>query len=395
MLIYLLKSGLCLGLLFLFYKILLERENMHHFKRFFLLYILPVSFLIPALIFTVNNDAFQDLFFFPLTSRNTTNFAIEKTVVLIEFSSVLLWIIYLFGLVIFSFRFGKNLVDIFIKIKKNEKITTSKYIYVLERRNINPHTFFNYIFLNKEEFNSGKIPYEVLLHEQAHARQKHSFDILFIEFFLVLFWFNPVIYLIKHSIKLNHEFLSDQAVLQQKVTISIYQNLLLTLSIKSNTPCMANAIDYSTLKKRFKIMKRHTSKKRILLLSLLSLFLTATLAIGFSKKKMVVKNTLPKTSNAFQQIKDTDSTKKKAKRGYITINNETHYYIIENNTTRYFTKFGEEVDKDGNKILQQKQEKQSGFIKINGKTHYYIIEGNKTRYFNQYGEKVDKNGEKI
>ncbi len=316
MLIYILKSGLCLGVLFLFYKVFLERENMHHFKRFFLLCIFPVSFLIPVLIFTVKNDAYQDLFFTSLISKNVTNFTIEKAMGFTEITPLVLWITYLIGVIIFGFRFGKNLAEIFVKIKKNEKITTSKYIYVLERRSINPHTFFNHIFINKEEFYSGKIPYEVLLHEQAHASQKHSFDIIFIEFFLMLFWFNPVIYMIKHSIKLNHEFLSDQAVLQQEVTISKYQNLLLMLSIKSNTPSVANAINYSTLKKRFKIMKTQTSKKRIILLGLLSLLATATLTIGFSKRKTVFKNTLSKTSDAFQQIKEADSTKKRVKKGY-------------------------------------------------------------------------------
>ena len=46
--IYLLKSIACLGILFAFYKLFLERENMHTLKRFYLIGILLASFTIPV-----------------------------------------------------------------------------------------------------------------------------------------------------------------------------------------------------------------------------------------------------------------------------------------------------------------------------------------------------------
>lgn len=35
MLVFLLKSTACLAIFLVFYKLLLERESIHHFKRFF------------------------------------------------------------------------------------------------------------------------------------------------------------------------------------------------------------------------------------------------------------------------------------------------------------------------------------------------------------------------
>ena len=50
-----------------------------------------------------------------------------------------------------------------------------------------PHTFFNFVFLNKNQFEAQKIPEDVILHEETHAKQKHSLDILLIELAQVVF----------------------------------------------------------------------------------------------------------------------------------------------------------------------------------------------------------------
>ncbi|HBY69604.1 MAG TPA: peptidase M56, partial [Flavobacteriaceae bacterium] len=85
----------------------------------------------------------------------------------------------------------------------------------------------------------NEIPEEVLLHEHAHAKQMHSVDILFIELLHVLFWFNPLFIFLKRSMKLNHEFLADRAVLKQGAETSVYQKLLLAYSSHAVTPQLA------------------------------------------------------------------------------------------------------------------------------------------------------------
>ena len=50
---FLLKSTLCLGLLFAIYFFFLEKEKMHHFNRFFLLFSLIFSFVIPFISFEI------------------------------------------------------------------------------------------------------------------------------------------------------------------------------------------------------------------------------------------------------------------------------------------------------------------------------------------------------
>lgn len=50
--LYLLKSTICLALLFTFYKIVLENSSIHRFKRFYLLGSIAAALLIPQITFT-------------------------------------------------------------------------------------------------------------------------------------------------------------------------------------------------------------------------------------------------------------------------------------------------------------------------------------------------------
>src|SRR5690606_15934892 len=140
------------------------------------------------------------------------------------------WTIYFIGVLLFTVKFIYNLNSILIIIKQNPKFKTKKSINVLLEELIVPHTFLSYIFLNKTHFETYQIPKEVLIHEEVHVTQKHSLDILFIETCQILLWFNPLIYMLKKTMKLNHEFLADREVINQGITLSTYQQILLAFS---------------------------------------------------------------------------------------------------------------------------------------------------------------------
>lgn len=268
---------------------------MHTFKRIYLLASLVTALLIPALVF---NEYVEVL---PTTYVTTQEYsisqattgpigipqALEKDALDIE---PILWTVYFIGVLFFGVKFLKNLIQIIQRIGSNPKQKWEQFIYVLLRDQLPPHTFLSYIFLNQPKFEAKEIPEEVLLHEQTHARQKHSYDILFVEFLQVVFWINPFIYFIKKAIKLNHEFLADEAVLNKNISKAHYQNTLLSYLSEDNkhhqSP-LVNPINYSSIKKRFTIMKRQTSKKAIVLRSILVLPLLAVLTYSFSETDII------------------------------------------------------------------------------------------------------------
>lgn len=295
MLDYILKSSACLLVLLLFYKLILERENMHQLKRFYLLFATVLGFTIPFITITTYVEptytlgTFQPPLLEPVFYPETTQPTEQNTI----FWSILLWSIYGIGVLLFLVKFMVNLTKLIVKIKTNPKLKSKNIINVLINNLEIPHTFLSYIFLNKTKFENNQIPEEVLLHEHTHATQKHSLDILFIELLQIVFWFNPIIYFLKKDIKLNHEYLADQAVLQQGTQINTYQHLLLAFSSTHGGNELTNAINYSSIKKRLTVMKTQTSSTKKWIKTLVVLPLLAILIFGFSKKEEVVKEVTP------------------------------------------------------------------------------------------------------
>ena len=293
MLVYILKSTACLAILLLFYKIFLEKENMHTFKRFYLIGSLILSLIIPLLVFVeyVTVPLQQEINILN-TFRSGEIVEVQNTnVPPLDLTSFILSIYYL-GVAFFGFKFLKNLAQIVKRIRTNPKERLKHHTKVLLQEKMPPHTFFKFIFLNKLKFKNNEIPNEVLVHEEAHVTQKHSLDVIFIELLQVVLWFNPLVLLFKKAIKLNHEFLADQEVLAKNIDAITYQNTLLSFSNadKQFQPALLNAINYSSIKKRLTIMKTETSRKSVLIRSLLLLPLLSLLFYGFSSKRIIEKS---------------------------------------------------------------------------------------------------------
>ena len=299
MFLFILKSSACLLLFYSFYKLVLEQESMHVFKRFYLLGALVVSIIIPLITFTTYVEIA------PVTAEiindNNTLEATSNTFLDSINWPVVLGSIYGIGFVIFGFRFVRNLYKIDIKIKRNPKNRTKNFTNVLLKDLVVPHTFFNYIFFNKQKFEAQEIPIEVFWHEQTHAREKHSIDVLIIEFLQVVFWFNPLFYCYNHLIKLNHEFLADQGVLNKGVATKNYQETILTFSSNTAQPVMANAFNYSLIKKRFTVMKTKTTKKAIWIRSFVLLPLLALMLYSFSSRETIQKDVTIEDTNHYTE----------------------------------------------------------------------------------------------
>ncbi len=302
--LYIIKWAACLGILFLFYKIFLENTSLHGFKRYYLLGSLIAAFIIPSITFTEYVIVTEPIAPVLASEMNATIiYTSEDQVTNTSYWSTILWSIYALGVLFFGMRFGRNLYGILRKIRRNPKTKELNIFHVLLNIPTTPHTFFSYIFLNRKKYEAREIPEEVMLHERTHAREKHSIDVLLIELIQIVFWFNPFVYGFKHSIKLNHEFLADRAVLNKGVSTVDYQKILLAFSSTAGTPQLANSINYSSnrlnqlfsriafgqVKKRFTVMKNQTSSRSIWLRTLILLPLVALLVYGFSSTQIVEK----------------------------------------------------------------------------------------------------------
>ncbi|WP_394747445.1 M56 family metallopeptidase [Spongiimicrobium salis] len=295
--IYLLKFSACLLVFLICYTLFLEREKMHVFKRFYLLSAIFLSALAPLVVFTNYVEV-------PLQAASTSLIDVAPrgnsevmmsestgitTVKSSNYGLVLLGVVYSIGFLLFGYKFLRNLYHLLFKIRNNPKYKNKHTTHVLLPNETGAHTFFNYLFFPEKAYHKGNIPQEVFWHEETHARQKHSIDILFMELLQVVFWFHPLIYLFRNAIRLNHEFLADQAVLQKGMEPASYQATLLAFSTNTHQMHFASALNYSFIKKRFQLMKKHTSTRTILTRALFLIPVLGLTLYGFTSNKTIVR----------------------------------------------------------------------------------------------------------
>lgn len=271
---FLIESTISLVVLLAFYYLFLEREKMHQFNRFYLLFSIVISLIIPF----ISIEVIQEIktsnipYIFPEIINSDTTIPVKES---IDYTPILLWSFYSIVSLILLFRFLKNIYYFKKTIQNNEKVSFNKATLVLLNQETIPHTFLNYIFFNKESYNNRTIENELYDHELTHVNQKHTYDILGIELLKIIFWFNPIFYFYKKAIQLNHEFIADENVVKTHTNVPFYQSLLLNTN-KNTNYYLASNLNYLLTKKRLIMMTKTTSKK----ISILKKMIIAPVILG-------------------------------------------------------------------------------------------------------------------
>ena len=169
---------------------------------------------------------------------------------------------------------------------------------VLVKQNILPHTFLNYIFVNKQEHKNQVIEDELYTHELAHVHQHHTLDVLFIELLKTVFWFNPLVYVYKKAIQLNHEFLADETVVNAAYNVITYQQLLLQKATTGHTFALASNLNFAITKKRLLMMTKTTPRLLATVKQLAIVPLLAGLVLVSCADDTTTEKALPSTSPA-------------------------------------------------------------------------------------------------
>ncbi len=258
---YLIQSNLALFLFYLLSRVVIIRESNQQMKRFMglCIAIFCASYLlVPTFDFGSSKDypaAFQQAIQSASDLQTDLTISAEKG-----------WntwmIVYFAGVFIFSIRFLAGLIGIARLYLQSRKSKKWGFVLVESEAEISPFSFFNYLFIKKGDAEkSGLAP--IILHEKYHKDQMHSVDAMLLEILTILFWFNPVIWLIQRDVKAAHEFLADDYVISIKGYDKLaYQDLL----FKARTGISFKSVNYlsnqTSLKQRFNMMeKRKTHSK--------------------------------------------------------------------------------------------------------------------------------------
>lgn len=303
---FLIKSTITLFVLLAVYYLFLEKEKMHVFNRFYLLFSLVFSMVLPFITIEVIQEIAQ-----PIINPGNIQISQGSALVLEEtnYLAIGLWSLYAAVTLVLAVRFISNIIKISSKMKSCSPIDYKKAKLILVSEKTLPHTFLNSIFINETDYNNRKIEAELYTHELTHVSQKHTLDILFIEILKTVFWFNPIFIFYKKAIQLNHEFLADEKVVTSYNNVPFYQSLLLSKANVNQPFYLASNLNYLITKKRLLMMTKTTSKTQALLKKAILMPIVATLLFLLCTKVVAQENTATVTADKPKKEQTDDERK--------------------------------------------------------------------------------------
>ena len=290
-LVYILKSAACLAVFYLFYKLLMSRETFHRFNRFALLGLLVLSSVLPLVEVSVNEPVGVQETMLTLEQLLLLADVEEGQETVVAQPATALWVrvallVYLVGMIFFAVRNLWSLGRLGALLRRGRVERVSDYLpgrgehvrLVVHDRDIAPFSWMRYIVLSRKDLEeNGR---EILIHELAHIRNRHSWDLLLAGLCIFVQWFNPAAWLLKQELQTIHEYEADDTVLREGVDAKTYQMLLIKKAVGTRLYSMANSFNHSSLKKRITMMLKEKSNpwarvKYLYVLPLAALAVTA------------------------------------------------------------------------------------------------------------------------
>src|SRR5690554_3064483 len=299
MILYLILANLYLAIFYTFYYLFLRKETFFKLNRYFLLTSMVLAFTLPS----ANIPAAAQLgapFLQGMLQNNEGNTLINSVLLgPIEISnhqtlsnSVTanssgnfsdLTLIYLLGCCISLIIF---IVRIFRSFRSFKQQHTNRAF-----------SFFSLVCVGKELAGHKQI----VLHENVHAKEWHSMDIILIQIIKTVNWFNPFVYAMERSIRLQHEYRADS--LASGIHQVGYAQLLLATALSVSPFELNNQFNHPSLLKSRIIMllKNKTPKQKLtkllLILPLIAGMITLSSACQLSGEKQESQNGSMNESN--------------------------------------------------------------------------------------------------
>lgn len=258
--IYLLQVNLGIILFYALYKLICTRDTLFNSRRLILMLALILPFIIPLIDIREWMETRDSLVMLTNFDYSTT---IPEIVVGTAGSEpgnqvfvISEWIkyIYIAGILVLSVRLIVQVISLYLIILRTPEKTVNGIRIKCMKDKSGPFSFFNWIFLNPDNVKEEEMS-EILTHEMAHVRQKHSIDVIISELVNICCWINPFAWLMKREVRLNLEFLADRKVMDAGFATKSYQYHLLGLTY-SHKYGLSNNFNFSHLKQRIIMMNK-------------------------------------------------------------------------------------------------------------------------------------------
>ncbi len=281
---YLLKVIICSGLLYSYYYLALRNKLFHIWNRFYLLAAIVISLTVPlikiqiwqepetqqsGIISLLNVVSAGDQYIHEIGKQPAYQFSTKQFIIM----GYLLICLFMLSILV------RTILQINRLIRHHPIQAFEDFYFINTAAKGTPFSFLKFIFWNNQIEPDSEAGQQMLKHELAHVREKHSHDKIFINLVLLVFWSNPFFWLIRREMGMIHEFIADKKSVDQSDTRA-FAAMILQSVYPQHQFSITNNFFHSPLKRRLlmltKIQNPHTSYiSRLLVLPFVAFLITA------------------------------------------------------------------------------------------------------------------------
>ncbi len=283
---YLGHSALCLAALYIIYKAAMSYETLHRLNRVVLLGIVALSALLPLCEIKIKEEVELvecNNFYLPDAQSISTAQMVVAEAEPFDYAGLLksvAVVVFLLGVAFMLVRLAVSTLSVcrLIRSGRVERLEDGVTLTVVDNL-ASPFSYFGHIVVAESDLAENRDL--ILEHELAHIRLHHSWDVLAVDLALIVWWFNPALWLLRRELQSLHEYQADDSVLRRGVDAKTYQLLLIKRAVGSRLYSIANCLNHSNLKNRITMMckeksSRWSAAKLLFVLPLVALSLAAT-----------------------------------------------------------------------------------------------------------------------
>ncbi|SHI42475.1 Signal transducer regulating beta-lactamase production, contains metallopeptidase domain [Mesonia phycicola] len=269
MVTYIVQLSVFLLLFWGVYELFLKKETFFTYNRWYLLLTPIISALLPFLSFNILESYAVEaqqmvqlpaVFIGDPVVQETPNETVSNVTTSISFlEKYAWWLAYGLGVLFSLLVFIKKVIQ-FQQFRKQGKVSYLNDLKLIEVENSSKAcTFFKTIYLGSDLAETEKV--QILKHEQVHAQQYHSLDLLFFEILKIAIWFNPVVYLYQRQITNLHEYIADAEATKNSDKKSYYESLLKVAFGSEQISFIHQFFNHSLIKKRILMLQKSKSAR--------------------------------------------------------------------------------------------------------------------------------------
>ncbi|MDX1349956.1 MAG: M56 family metallopeptidase [Putridiphycobacter sp.] len=196
-------------------------------------------------------------------------------------------VLYIGGVILFSAITVSKFIKVY-RCFRSSQFDSKKEVFIAAKECTESFSFLRFIHIAKEL--SEDEMQIVLEHEQIHVKQRHTYDLIYLQLVHIFNWFNPAIFLLKKDLIAVHEYQVDQQMYAHHHKNYVKYLLASTLGVKPSQLILTSQF-HNKLKLTQRIKQMKTKKKNnwAILALMPAIALGLTLVSFNSNKTMVSK----------------------------------------------------------------------------------------------------------